>query len=542
MHHRAQKRPRKSPMRPLQAIAIALLILALANFAVISFYYSKFTWDDAYITFRYARNFAEGNGLVYNIGDHVEGYSNFSWLLLLSLSYRLGIDMILAAKVLALCSAALTIIFMTALTRRYVKNSLLQGAPAFLLLLTYGFAAYTMSGLETVFFMCLLTAGAYFFAKGHDESPSRVDIASSVIFGIMALTRPEGILFFGFFILLKLVLLRRAFFSWRNIGAVALGVLPFAAYFLFRIFYFGSLVPNSVIAKSCVGIVPFIFGIVKGIRYTGLFLFSPIMLLILVPIALGHRRIAREPALLMISGFLVLATLAYTVYGGDWMSFFRLYIHLLPLILALGIVCLDSIVPSPSLSSRPAQNAAFAHSQWLFIIIALVLLGAATVWNANELFLVQKPSESAASYLVYEQMGSFIKQRSRPGDVLVYGGIGSIGYYSDIRIRDILALVDRHLASLPGCIASTDFGYGAVLYPQRKFDVDYDFKDNPRFIMIDSLDDVRATGNLTTFELNEQLIIKDPRFANYTRVYTLKTGGYLHLFEYDPEKSLVAVN
>jgi hypothetical protein len=35
--------------------------------------------DDAYFTFRYAYNWAVGNGLVFNPGEHVEGYTNFGW-------------------------------------------------------------------------------------------------------------------------------------------------------------------------------------------------------------------------------------------------------------------------------------------------------------------------------------------------------------------------------------------------------------------------------------------------------------------------------
>ena len=37
--------------------------------------------DDAYITFRYSRNLAEGLGPVWNAGDPVEGYTNFLWML-----------------------------------------------------------------------------------------------------------------------------------------------------------------------------------------------------------------------------------------------------------------------------------------------------------------------------------------------------------------------------------------------------------------------------------------------------------------------------
>src|SRR5262245_42468042 len=43
-----------------------------------------FTVDDAYISFRYARNLAHGLGLVYNEGERIEGYTNFLWTVLLA--------------------------------------------------------------------------------------------------------------------------------------------------------------------------------------------------------------------------------------------------------------------------------------------------------------------------------------------------------------------------------------------------------------------------------------------------------------------------
>jgi hypothetical protein len=44
--------------------------------------------DDAFISLRYAKHFAEGHGLVYNPGERVEGYTNFLWTVWLSVAYR----------------------------------------------------------------------------------------------------------------------------------------------------------------------------------------------------------------------------------------------------------------------------------------------------------------------------------------------------------------------------------------------------------------------------------------------------------------------
>ena len=60
----------------------------------------KFTVDDAYISFRYARNLADGLGLVYNAGERIEGYTNFLWTVLLAGGIELGIDPHVTSKVL----------------------------------------------------------------------------------------------------------------------------------------------------------------------------------------------------------------------------------------------------------------------------------------------------------------------------------------------------------------------------------------------------------------------------------------------------------
>src|SRR5437870_4317129 len=64
--------------------------------------------DDAFITFRYARNLADGLGLVYNPGELVLGTTTPAWALVLAAGYRLGLsDIPLLASVLAaVCDAA----------------------------------------------------------------------------------------------------------------------------------------------------------------------------------------------------------------------------------------------------------------------------------------------------------------------------------------------------------------------------------------------------------------------------------------------------
>ncbi|MFA5135580.1 MAG: hypothetical protein WC505_07400 [Patescibacteria group bacterium] len=69
---------------------IALLIsigAMLIHTAVVS----KWIPDDIFITYRYAENFSNGNGLVFNAGECTEGYTTFLWTILISLCYKAGL-------------------------------------------------------------------------------------------------------------------------------------------------------------------------------------------------------------------------------------------------------------------------------------------------------------------------------------------------------------------------------------------------------------------------------------------------------------------
>jgi hypothetical protein len=76
----------------LQAWAVAAIAGAgvlLLHVDYLSFYQA----DDAFISFRYARNSADGLGPVWNAGERVDGYTNFLWTAILALTAKLGLPL-----------------------------------------------------------------------------------------------------------------------------------------------------------------------------------------------------------------------------------------------------------------------------------------------------------------------------------------------------------------------------------------------------------------------------------------------------------------
>ena len=141
--------------------AIRALLLA----CLLAFFCQAHTFDtvqdDAYITLSYARNLVAGEGLVFNPGERVEGYTNFLWLLILSLPHIVSIDALATARALC-CLSAVGIFVLTLLVGRHQAPH----APfhhrilSLLLLAACGaFAFWATSGMETMLFTLFITGG-----------------------------------------------------------------------------------------------------------------------------------------------------------------------------------------------------------------------------------------------------------------------------------------------------------------------------------------------------------------------------------------------
>src|SRR6476620_11841194 len=91
------------------AILVVLAAMSIATALAVMLW--RATLDDAYITFRYARHLAEGYGFgAWNhTGEHVEGYSSLLWMLLLAGAARVGVDVLVASKVLGIAAALIVI-------------------------------------------------------------------------------------------------------------------------------------------------------------------------------------------------------------------------------------------------------------------------------------------------------------------------------------------------------------------------------------------------------------------------------------------------
>ena len=210
----------------------------------------QWTVDDAAISFAYARNLAAGEGLVAQPGgERVEGYSNPSWVLLLSLWEAAGIQGFAASKLMGALFAVLCVPLAWRIARwsRPDRDEAVPLLAAGALATNVTFAIWNTSGLENSLFSLLLAAATWCTLL--ETRTRRFPLSALLFFGV-AVTRPEGILYAavgGFAALAFSLQDRRG--AWPTLAWLLVFFVPFGAYHALRFHYFAWPLPNTYYAK-----------------------------------------------------------------------------------------------------------------------------------------------------------------------------------------------------------------------------------------------------------------------------------------------------
>ena len=173
------------------SLGLASLLLCAHSLAF------NFVTDDAFISFVYAKNLVEHGALVFNLGERVEGYTNFLWTLIVAAGLALKIPAELSSRVLGTLCGILTMFYLATVLRklRADKESLWDSVSAWILAGIPGYACWSSGGLETQLFalFCTLSLGQYLQAILDEENGNRAPLWQiGITLGLAALTRPEG--------------------------------------------------------------------------------------------------------------------------------------------------------------------------------------------------------------------------------------------------------------------------------------------------------------------------------------------------------------
>lgn len=437
----------RPPHPGLRWLALAVALLPF-GFLVGRF---NFLCDDAYISFRYARNLAAGLGPVYNPGVEppVEGYSEFLWVVLMALGEWLGVGPELASRVLSVMAGVVLVTLTVSLLGRRC-----EGAPAALLAssLFVGclppLSVWSTGGMGTMAFsLAILVAFERLFAD-----PERARLLGAALATTAAvLLRADGAYWVlvvagagcvGGLVGRRPQLARSALFA----GLVAAVVL--ALHLLWRHSFYDDFLPNTARAK--VGISE--LGLKRGAHYVTHFLltFPGALVALLLPLLFALRGSLREA---WVPLWIVIATFAYSMLvGGDFMCFARFLVPSLPflaLLLGTGLAHLErraGSVPTGLLGGAcalivvlPAFDRAASPQSWREHFDFRW-----NVWDEfrSELGQWQRMKAQAEEWAM---LGRALALHTRRGESLVCGAIGAVGYYSNLFIYDQHGLVTREV-------------------------------------------------------------------------------------------------
>jgi len=458
---------------------------AAVTLLAITVYFWEFRYfheqiDDAYISFQYAKNLIAGHGLVFNIGERVEGFTNLLWTLLIAAGMSLGYSAEQFCWGLSLFSSGALLFFSAIVARVYFQrgNKWIASFVAIFILSSNSFVFWTVSGLEQALFSVFVTACFVCFLK----SRSYLMLVSGIL---ATLSRPEGVLFYlglAFFNLIMPFLQRgrgRYKIADSAIMAPIFYFVFLVCYEFWRVRYYGEWLPNTFYAKA--GGIP----VARGLEYFFNFVKDGYGLLV-VPILVSVLRDKRGLALWGV----ILAYLSYTIaVGGDVFDFSRFYLPILPIMIiqalhgcsvafkqsrAMGII-IFAFLPATSITDLYFNNPGYNPSGKKLDHFP---------YSAKR--VAAHDTTFFGSYEIRKRSVEKIMKDSPQVHTIAAISIGQTSFYSSgIRVIDLVGLADAHIARSKKQVE----GPVMMVPGHQRTDSDYVLRQNPGYICITKIEE-----------------------------------------------------
>lgn len=345
---------------------------ALVLSALIFWLARDFVYDDSYISLRYARNLVEHGQLVWNLGEYVEGYTNFLFVLLSAGLIGLGAPAMLAAQSLACTSFVFTLVATVYVLRRLAVGPFGIAVGFATVAGSISLPVWAMSGMEAPMVAALISAtlwAALPLGSATGISDRRALLAG--LFGALAfLTRMDAAVPIAGAVT-TLALCGQASRRKGLRGVLIIGSAGLLAALLqtaWRLTYYGSLLPNTFFVKVDVpSHLRFEFSghyILTTLAESPFFLLSLLVSLS----ALAMRPIdAFQRSVLLACLLGTLSQLLYVyVIGGDHLPAGRFFAPVLP----LAAISLGVGIQSWSRASKFAASVATLVAAGLAALVA----------------------------------------------------------------------------------------------------------------------------------------------------------------------------
>lgn len=546
---------------PLPSRGAALLALPLGFFLLAASWLWPHTVDDTYIYVLYAKNWVEGNGLVFNIGDRVDAMSNFLWVMLMAAGGKVGLPILGWTKALGVLTGAAHLVlawWMARLAIDLVRPGAVDPAEAtrrdalaclvpMLMVVQPGTPYYATAGLGTPLFTLLTVTGVGLHLLDLKRHGAPRSAWCYLPLSIAALTRPEAPLFLVAVAAHRgwLMLGPRAERAWPGgealparstslrqrlepellalAAAVALPVIVWIPRYL----YFGDFV-NTYYCKPST----FFQNPGAAFTYVGDFAASHGLLTGIVLLAATIPALLSPPARRVAGLLLGIAGLhvAFVFYsGGDWMAQHRFFQPTLALLYAT-VVCGVALLRG---WTGPAA----------------VLVGVLSLASAPHVAEFTRDLEANFKYDHAHrsqrnvEVALWMADNLRPGAGIITDEIGAIGLYSGLVVLDQWGIVDRELAHMFHDTGFNPYNTSPEL-PLRTESLariaDILVSRNPEYVLLDYVSpppvgntyDPRFLNSFTMLELHARM----GQGYRYVRAFPIMESGSR---EYPPKTFLL---
>jgi len=309
----------------------------------------RYWWlgDDAMIAMRYARNWADGLGLVWNEGERVEGYTNFLWTAFMAAVHAAAVPDRLTSLVVLLANlliAAATIPYLVRMVRLLGGGGFAVGMTLVAFVLSKPIFVWGVSGFEATLLGLLVVVALVRILEDADRG--RAAPTTVVIIAAVSLVRADALVLAAllYVVLVWLVPDRR-----RTVALIALSVVVPLAYHVARIAYYGDVLPNTAVLKTSHWGGRYEAGVVYAVDFVR----RHVVFVGLAVLAAAAGTAARRAA-----GAVVAASIVYAVAaGGDAFSDFRFFVPLLPIVFALAALATEQLAATAAVRGGVAAVA-----------------------------------------------------------------------------------------------------------------------------------------------------------------------------------------
>jgi hypothetical protein len=445
------------------------LILFVAAACLVCLIYTLVTnqiWEDSLITLRHSENLLKGEGLTYNAGEKVHGFTSpINVLLLVVCSWLTGKSSYVATfwlyRAFTIPAFAVSgVLLLKAIDRTPPRWTAATWFLGVVYLFDVKSLAYSTNGMEAAFMLLFMAWAVYLMSRSETDRW----LLRGLCWGGMMWTRPDGCVYIVVFSIAELIFLstsRRATFV-ALAKAAAVCAVVYAPWFVWAWAYYGSPIPHTITAKTSVEQGPLGQLWATFDNYLSILIFQsgqafrPIYYpafptdwfrpAILGQVFNGLTRIIGVVALLYFTypvqdRFGRAMSLCFAILCSYFACMSRVYPWYFPPVTMLGAVAFTRAATSFAFAARDGtvrdvrlgMRNAFVATTFFVLAVCNILL----IWPMLQIQRVSQAEVEEGRAAI----GKWLKENALATDSVYLEPLGYIGYFSGLHMDDFPGLV-----------------------------------------------------------------------------------------------------